>query len=125
MGIVKHSQSSQSIKSAMSLQYLQKHVRDEVVCLHTDKHPSFLQVYFNTLSVKFSYKLILSLLMDMINHSQSTEINKLTISLQYLKKEVREVVHCLHLDKHQSSYKLTLFWQKWPDMSKVPKVGIW
>ena len=86
MGMIKHSQSSQNIKFAMSLQYLQKQVRDEVAFLYADKHPSFLQVYFNTLGVKVSCKLILSLLMGMIKHSQSTQINKFAISLQYLKK---------------------------------------
>ena len=86
----------------MSLQYLQRQVRDEVDFLHADKHQSFLQVCFNTFDVKVSYKLILSLLMGMIKHSQSTQINKLAISLQYLKKGVREGVDFLHLDKHQS-----------------------
>ena len=38
------------------LQYLQKQVRNEVDFLHVDKHQSFLQVYFNTLGVKFSYE---------------------------------------------------------------------
>ena len=93
MGMVKHSQSSQNIKFAVSLQHLQKQARDEIAFLHADKHPSFLQVYFNTLGVKVSYKLILSLLMGMIKHSQSTQINKFAISLQYLKKEVSEGVH--------------------------------
>ena len=125
MGMVKHSQSFQNVKFAMSLQYLQKQVRDDVDFLHADKHQSFLQVYFNTLGIKVSYKLILSLLMGMIKHSQSTQINKFAISLQYLKKEVREGVHFLHLDKHQSFYKLALFLQKWPGMFKVPKTGIW
>ena len=125
MEMVKQSQSSQNIKFAMSLQYLQKQVRDEVDFLHADKHQSFLQVYFNTLGIKVSYKLILSLLMGMIKHSRSTQINKFAISLQYLWKEVREGVHFLHLDKHQNFYKLVLFWWKWPDMSKFPKLGIW
>ena len=49
MGMVKHSQSSQNSKFAMSLQYLKKEVRDEVNFLHVDKHQSFLQVDFNTL----------------------------------------------------------------------------
>ena len=102
MGMVKHSQSSQNIKFAMSLQYLQKQVRDEVDFLHADKHQSFLQVYFNTLGIRVYYKLILSLLMGMIKYSQSTQINKFAISLQCLKKEVRDEVHFLHLDKHQS-----------------------
>ena len=52
---------------------------------HANKHQNFLQAYFNTLSVKVSYKLILSLLMSMIMDSQSTQINKFAMSLQYLK----------------------------------------
>ena len=38
MGMVKHSQSFQNVKFAMSLQYLQKQVRDDVDFLHADKH---------------------------------------------------------------------------------------
>ena len=85
----------------------QKEVRDEVDFLHA-KHQSFLQVDYNTLDIKFSYKVILALLMDMIKHSQSTESKKFAISLQYLEKEVRDGVHFLHADKHQSFYKLAL-----------------
>ena len=76
--------------------------------MHADKHQSFLQVDFNTLGIKVSYKVILSLLMGMIKYSQSTQSNKFTISLQYLKKEVWNGVHFLHADKHQSFYKLAL-----------------
>ena len=72
----------------MSVQYLKKEVRDEVDFLHADKHQSFLQDDFNTLGIKVSPKVMLSLFMGMIKHSQSTQSNKLTISLQYLKKEV-------------------------------------
>ena len=39
------------------------------------------------MKIKVSYKLILFLLMGMIKHSQSTQIEKLELSLQYLKKE--------------------------------------
>ena len=53
MGMVKHSQSSQSSKFAMSLQYLKKEVRDEVGFLHTDKHQSFLQVISTLWASKF------------------------------------------------------------------------
>ena len=87
MGMVKHCQSPQNIKFAIYLQYLQKQVRDEVAFLHADKQ-NFLQVYFNNLNVKVSYKLILSLLMGMIKYSHSSQINKFVISLQYLKKEI-------------------------------------
>ena len=44
----------------------------------------------------------------MIKYAQSTQSNKFTVSLQYLKKEVRNGVHFLHVDKHQSFYKLAL-----------------
>ena len=75
-------------KFAMSLQYFKKEVRDEVDFLHAYKHQDFPQVDFYTLSIKVIYKVILSLLMGMIKHSQSTQINKISIALQYLKNEV-------------------------------------
>ena len=46
--------------------------------------------------------------MDMVKHSKSSQNNKFAISLQYLKKEVRDGVHLLHANKHQSFHKLTL-----------------
>ena len=83
--MVKHFQSSQNCKFAMSLQYLEKEVRDEVDFSHADKHQNSLQVDLKTLSIKFFYKGILSLMMGMIKHSQSAQSNKLAIALQYLK----------------------------------------
>ena len=74
---------------------------DEVDFLHADKHQSFLQVDFNTLGTKVSFKVILSLLTGMIKHSQSTQSNKFAIFLQYRKKEVRNGVHFWHANKHQ------------------------
>ena len=121
MGMVKHSQSSQNSKFAMSLQYLKKEVRDDVEFLYADKHQSFLQVDFNTLVIKVSYKVILSLLMGSSKHSQSTQSNKFVISLQYLKKDVRNGVQ-IHAYKHQSFYKLALLFLM-ENMSKVPKIG--
>ena len=56
MGMVKHSQSSQNSKFAMSLQYLKKEAKDEVNFLRADKHQSFLKVDFNTLGIKIFYK---------------------------------------------------------------------
>ena len=88
MGMVKHSQSYQNSRFAMSLQYLKKDVRDEVDFLLADKHQSFLQVDLNTLSIKILNKVILSLLMGMFTHSQSTQSIKLAITLQYLTNEV-------------------------------------
>ena len=103
MGMVKHSQSSQNSKCAM-FQFLKKEARYEVYFLHADKHQSFLQVDFYTFGIKFSNKVILSLLMGMIKDSQSTHSNKFAIS----QKEVRDGVRFLHADKHQSFCKLTL-----------------
>ena len=88
--MVKHSQSSQNSKFAMSLQYLKKDFRYKVDFLHVDK-----KIDVNTLGIKVFNKAILSLLKGMIKHAQSTQSNKSTISLQYLKKEVRKVVHFL------------------------------
>ena len=83
-------------------------MRHELDFLHADKHQSFLQFDFNTLGIKVSYKVVLSLLMGMIKHFQSTQSNNFAISFQFLKKEVRDEVHFLHADKHQSLYKLAL-----------------
>ena len=86
MGIVKHSQNFKNSKLVTSLQYLKKQVRDEVDSLHADKNQSFLQVDFNTLGIKVSYKVLQSLLVRMIKRSQSTKSNKFSLSLQHLKK---------------------------------------
>ena len=67
-----------------------------------------IKVDFNTLGIKVSYKGILSLLMAMIKHSQSTQSNKFAISLHHIKKEVKDGVHFLHAGKHQNFYKLAL-----------------
>ena len=88
MGMMKHLQSYQNIKFAMSLLYLKEEVRDEVNFLHVGKHQNFLQVDFNNLSIKVFYKVILSFLMGMIKYSQSTQSNKLAIVLQYLTNEI-------------------------------------
>ena len=56
MGMVKHSQSSLNCKFAMSLQYLEKDVREEVDFLHADKHQNSQQVGLKILSIKFFYK---------------------------------------------------------------------
>ena len=44
----------------------------------------------------------------MIKSFQITQSNKFSISLQYLKKEVRNGDHFWHADKRQSFYKLVL-----------------
>ena len=106
--MVKHSQSSQNSKFATCLQYLKKEVRGSWFFPHADKHQSFLQVDFNTLAIKVPYSVILSLLIGMIKHSQSTQSKKLAIFIQHLKKEVRNGVHFLQADKPQRFFKFAL-----------------
>ena len=97
------------IASLQCLYNISKKKLDEVYFLHVDKYQSLLQVDFNTLDIKVSNKAIRSLLMDMIKHSQSTRSNKFAISLQDVEKDVRNGANFLYTDKHQSLYKLALY----------------
>ena len=100
--VTRYAQITHNNKFAISLYYFKKEVSDAVDFLHADKHQSLLQVHFNSLSIKGFYKVILLLLMSMIKHIQRTQSNKFAISLQYFKKEIRDGVHFLHADIHQS-----------------------
>ena len=91
--MVNHSQGFQNSTFAMLLQYPKEEVRNKVDFFHANKHQSFLQVDFNTLSIKVSCKLILSLLIGMIKHSESNQSYKFAISLQCPKKDIRDGVH--------------------------------
>ena len=68
---------------------------------------SFQKVYFNTLSIKVAYKVDIIIING---HDQvfSNYSNKFAISLQYLKKEIRNGDYFWHADKRQSFYKLVL-----------------
>ena len=72
-----------------------------IFCMQID-----IKVDYNTLGIKISCKVILSLLMDMIKHSLSSQSNTFEISLQNLRKEVRDKVHFLHADKHETFCKM-------------------
>ena len=61
--------------------------------MYADKHESLLQI--DTM-----------ILMGMVKYSQSSQNSKVAMSLQYLKKELRDEVDFLHGDKHQSFNKL-------------------
>ena len=65
--------------------YLKKEVSDEVD---------------SKLKVESLLQIDTMILMGMVKHSQSSQNNKFAISLQYLKKEVRDEVNFLHVDKH-------------------------
>ena len=70
--------------------------------------------------------MILSLLMRMIKHSLKTQSNKFAISLQYLKKEVRNGVQffCMKINIKVSTSWDYRFCQKWSDISKLPKIEV-
>ena len=55
-------------------------MNDEIDFLHADKHESLLQI--DTMS-----------LTEIVKHSQSSQNSKVTMSLQYIKKEVRKGVN--------------------------------
>ena len=57
--------------------------------MHADKHESLLQI--DTM-----------ILEGMVKHSQNSQNSKSAMSSQYLKKEVRDEVDFLHVNKHQS-----------------------
>ena len=61
--------------------------------LHADKHESLLQIDSMILT-------------GMVKDSQSSQNSKFAMSLQYLKKEVKDEVDFLHADKHQSFRKV-------------------
>ena len=87
MEMVKHFQSSQNSKFTISR---------KVDFLHTDKHQSGLEVDFNTFGTKVSNKVILSLLMSMMKHSQSTQSNKFAYLCNISKKKLQmEFTFCL------------------------------
>ena len=46
------------------------------------------------------------ILMEMVKHFQSFQNSKFTLSVQYLKKEVRDEVNFLHADKYQSHLQI-------------------
>ena len=76
MGLIKHSQITQSNKFAISLQYLKKEVRNGGHFWHADECRSF-------------YKLVLTFLMEVARHVQNTQNRKLVIFLLYIKKNFR------------------------------------
>ena len=81
-------------------------------CKRNNWMPPFLFLC-NILRKKWVMKLIfcmqiLSILMGMVKRSQSTWNNKFAIPSHYLKKKIRDGIHSLHANKHQSFYKLAI-----------------
>ena len=79
MCIARHTQNTQNEKFTC-LCNSSENVRDEVDFLPTYKHESILQIDSITL-------------VDVASHAQSTQNNKFAISLQYLKKNVKDEIN--------------------------------
>ena len=67
--MARHTQITQNNKFAISLQYLEKELSDEVDFLHTDKHESLLQIVNNFFTIspkkkKLKMKLIFCMQID-------------------------------------------------------------
>ena len=75
----------QNNKFAISLQYIKENRKNEVDFLPTDKHQRFLQINTIILGV-----------CCYASHVQVTQNNNVSISLQYLKKEVSDEVNVFH-----------------------------
>ena len=86
LGIVRHAQSTQNNKFAISLQYLEKEMSDQINFLHAYKHESLLRI--DTI-----------ILIGMVKHFGGFQNNKFLMSLYYLKKEVRDEVDFSNADK--------------------------
>ena len=69
VGMIKQSESTQSSKFAISLQYIKKYGTDGVHVFHANKHQSF-----HTLTLLF--------LIEVVRYVQSTQHRKLVIFLQ-------------------------------------------
>ena len=50
--------------------------------------------------MKVSYKLILRFVMEVVKHSKRSQNSQVAMSLQSLKKELRDQNDLLHADKH-------------------------
>ena len=71
---------TQNNKFAIFLQYLKKEESDEIEFLHAGKNKSLLQIDTTTF-------------IGIVKHSQSFQNSKVTMTLQYIKKEVRKGVY--------------------------------
>ena len=101
VGMVKHSQSFQNSLQCFYNISKKKLKMKLIFCMEINIKVS--RKFISSLRAsKFPTRLILSLLMGMIKHSQITQSKKFAISLKYLKKEVRNGGHFWYADKRQT-----------------------
>ena len=59
-------------------------------------------IFCMKINIKVFYKMVVSFLLIITRHAQSTQNSKFVISVEYLKKKRRDEVDCLHVDKHKT-----------------------
>ena len=122
MGMIKHSQSPQNSKFAMSLQYLKKEVRDEVDFLDAEKHQSFQQVDFNILGIKVSYKVILSYWWTWSSILKVLKVTSLKYLYNILKRKLgMESIFCMQINIKTSTSWIIVFDESSQTCLKYPK----
>ena len=72
-----------------------------IFAISPEKHGLWNWSFCLQINTKMFYKVIVSLWVWIVRHVQSTQNNKFTISLEYLKKNVKDEVDFLPADKHQ------------------------
>ena len=79
-------------------------------------------IFCMQITIQLFYKFVLSVLVGMVSHSQSTQNNKIAIFLHYLKKEVRNEVDVFVQVNIKDFYMFILsYFLVWPGMPKVLK----
>ena len=58
-------------------------------------------IFCMKISIKIFYKLVVSFLLVIARHAHSTQNRKFVISFQYLKKEGKDELNFLHVDRYQ------------------------
>ena len=82
----------------MPLQYLQSSISRETWWMKL--------IFYQQISTKVYYKLIVSLWVYIARHAKSSENNKLATSVEYLKEKVKDVIGFWPLDKHQRFFQV-------------------
>ena len=99
-----------SINLSVCYQACPKYSKEEVcISLHylqKSRGYDMKLIFCSQVSTKVFYKLIVSLWVCVAMHAQSTQNNKFTISLQYLKENMKEEVDFLPADKRQRFFQI-------------------
>ena len=84
--------------------FLTNQIADSLSCNISRKNCGIKLIFCLQIN-RVAYKVVLSLMVSVVRHAQSTKNKKFAISLQqqYFKKEVRDKYDLLHEDKHKSS----------------------